>query len=135
MAENTQANDMRKLASAQNPLQVVQNPIVVSTSLGVLGAYWLRKTLYTQRRDIFGWADRKDGRVVYWQVGKDGKPIVGKENQNAYTFRIVFNLAGVLLGTILINNNLIEDATADYIGLGVAAGSFANLVMTLFQID
>ncbi|GIW33771.1 MAG: hypothetical protein KatS3mg072_1104 [Meiothermus sp.] len=135
MAENTQANDMRKLASAQNPLQVVQNPIVVSTSLGVLGAYWLRKTLYTQRRDIFGWADRKDGRVVYWQVGKDGKPIVGKENQNAYTSRIVFNLAGVLLGTILINNNLIEDATADYIGLGVAAGSFANLVMTLFQID
>ncbi|WP_297859374.1 hypothetical protein [Meiothermus sp.] len=126
---------MRKLASAQNPLQVVQNPIVVSTSLGVLGAYWLRKTLYTQRRDIFGWADRKDGRVVYWQVGKDGKPIVGKENQNAYTSRIVFNLAGVLLGTILINNNLIEDATADYIGLGVAAGSFANLVMTLFQID
>ncbi len=25
MAENTQANDMRKLASATNPLQVVQN--------------------------------------------------------------------------------------------------------------
>ncbi len=135
MAENTQANDMRKLASASNPLQVVQNPIVVNTSLGVLGAYWLRKTLYTQRRDIFGWADKKDGRVVYWQVGKDGKPIVGKEHQNAYTNRILFNLAGVVLGTILINNNLIEDATADYIGLGVAAGSFANLVMTLFQID
>lgn len=135
MAENTQANDMRKLASASNPLQVVQNPIVVNTSLGVLAAYWVRKTLYTQRRDIFGWADRKDGRVVYWQVGKDGKPIVGKEHQNAYTNRILFNLAGVVLGTILINNNLIEDATADYIGLGVAAGSFANLVMTLFQID
>lgn len=135
MAENTQANDMRKLASASNPLQVVQNPIVVNTSLGVLAAYWVRKTLYTQRRDIFGWADKKDGRVVYWQVDKDGKPIVGKENQNAYTNRILFNLAGVVLGTILINNNLIEDATADYIGLGVAAGSFANLVMTLFQID
>ncbi|MCX7784604.1 MAG: hypothetical protein N2318_13295 [Meiothermus sp.] len=126
---------MRKLASASNPLQVVQNPIVVNTSLGVLAAYWVRKTLYTQRRDIFGWADRKDGRVVYWQVDKDGKPIVGKEHQNAYTNRILFNLAGVVLGTILINNNLIEDATADYIGLGVAAGSFANLVMTLFQID
>ncbi len=136
MAENTQANDMRKLASASNPLQVVQNPIVVNTSLGVLAAYWVRKTLYTQRRDIFGWADKKkDGRVVYWQVGKDGKPIVGKENQNAYTNRILLNLAGVVLGTVLINNNLIEDATADYIGLGVAAGSFANLIMTLFQID
>jgi hypothetical protein len=135
MAENTQASDMRKLASASNPLQVVQNPIVVNTSLGVLGAYWLRKALYTQRRDWFGWADKKDGRVVYWQVGKDGKPIVGKENQNAYTNRIIFNLVGVVVGSILINNSLIEDATADYIGLGVAAGSFANLVMTLFQID
>lgn len=135
MAENTQANDMRKLATASNPLQVVQNPIVVNTSLGVLGAYWVRKTAYTQRRDIFGWADRKDGRVVYWEVGKDGKPIVGREHRNAYTSRIVFNLVGVLLGTVLINNNLIEDATADYIGLGVAAGSFANLVMTILQID
>ncbi|WP_337871147.1 hypothetical protein [Meiothermus sp.] len=135
MAENTQANDMRKLATASNPLQVVQNPIVVNTSLGVLGAYWARKTAYTQRRDIFGWADRKDGRVVYWEVGKDGKPIVGKEHKNAYTNRILFNLAGVVLGTVLINNNLIEDATADYIGLGVAAGSFANLVMTILQID
>ncbi len=135
MAENTQANDMRKLASASNPLQVVQNPIVVNTSLGVLGAYWVRKALYTQRRDIFGWADKKDGRVVYWQVDGNGKPIVGKENQNAYTNRILLNLAGVVLGTVLINNTLIEDATADYIGLGVASASFANLVMTIFQID
>lgn len=135
MAENTQTSDMRKLATASNPLQVVQNPIVVNTSLGVLGAYWARKTAYTQRRDIFGWADRKDGRVVYWEAGKDGKPIVGKENQNAYTNRILFNLAGVVLGTLLINNTLIEDATADYIGLGVAAGSFANLIMTILQID
>lgn len=135
MAENTQANDMRKLATASNPLQVVQNPIAVNTSLGVLGAYWARKTAYTQRRDIFGWADRKDGRVVYWEVGKDGKPIVGKEHKNAYTNRILFNLVGVVLGTVLINNNLIEDATADYIGLGVAAGSFSNLIMTILQID
>jgi len=135
MAENTQTSDMRKLASASNPLQVVQNPIVVNTSLGVLGAYWARKTAYTQRRDIFGWADRKNGRLVYWEVGKDGKPIVGKEHQNAYTNRILFNLAGVVLGTLLINNTLIEDATADYIGLGVAAGSFANLIMTILQID
>jgi hypothetical protein len=72
---------------------------------------------------------------VYWEVGKDGKPIVGKENRNAYTNRILLNLAGVVLGTLLINNTLIEDATADYIGLGVAAGSFANLIMTIFQID
>jgi hypothetical protein len=135
MAENTQTSDMRKLASATNPLQVVQNPIVVNTSLGVLGAYWARKTAYTQRRNIFGWADRKNGRVVYWKVGKDGRPIVGKEHQNAYTNRILLNLAGVVLGTLLINNTLIEDATADYIGLGVAAGSFANLITTIFQID
>ena len=135
MAENTQTSDMRKLASASNPLQVVQNPIVVNTSLGVLGAYWARKTAYTQRRDVLGWADRKNGRVVYWEVGRDGRPIVGKEHQNAYTNRILFNLAGVVLGTLLINNTLIEDATADYIGLGVAAGSFANLIMTILQID
>jgi hypothetical protein len=146
MAENTQTSDMRKLASASNPLQVVQNPIVVNTSLGVLGAYWARKTAYTQRRDIFGWADRRNGRVVYWEVDKDGKPIVdkvgkdgklipGKKHEDAYTNRILFNLAGVVLGTLLINNTLIEDATADYIGLGVAAGSFANLIMTILQID
>lgn len=135
MAETAQTRDMQKLATASNPLQVVQNPIVVNTSLGVLAAYWARKAAYTQRRDIFGWADKKDGRVVYWEVGRDGRPIVGKEHQNAYTYRILFNLAGVVLGTVLINNTLIEDATADYIGLGVAAGSFANLVMTIFQID
>ncbi|MCX7782150.1 MAG: hypothetical protein N2318_00725 [Meiothermus sp.] len=135
MAEITQAQDMRKLAEAKNPLQVLQNPIVVNTSLGVLAAYWVRKALYTQRRDWFGWADKKDGRVVYWEVDKNGRPIVGKEHKNAYTNRILLNLTGVVLGTLLINNQLIEDATADYIGLGVAAGSFANLVMTILQID
>jgi hypothetical protein len=135
MAEQTQANDMRKLATASNPLEVLMNPIVISTSVGVLGAYWARKTAYEQQRGVFGWADRKDGRVRYWKVGADGKPQVGQEHPNAYTNRILFNLAGVVLGTVLINNTLIEDATADYIGLGVAAGSFANLIMTLFQID
>jgi len=72
MAENTQTSDMRKLASATNPLQVVQNPIVVNTSLGVLGAYWARKTAYTQRRDIFGWADRK---MAGWCTGKWAKMV------------------------------------------------------------
>lgn len=135
MAENTQASDMRKLAEASNPLQVIQNPIVVNTSLGVLAAYLVRKGAYQTQRALFGWADKKDGRVVYWEVDKTGKPVVGKEHQNAYTNRILFNLAGVVLGTLLINNTLIQDASADYIGLGVAAGSFANLVMTVFQMD
>lgn len=135
MAENAQATDMRKLAEASNPLQVIQNPIVVNTSLGVLAAYLARKTAYSTQRQLFGWADHKDGKLVYWQVDKSGKPLVGQEHQNAYTNRILFNLAGVVLGTLLINNTLISDATADYIGLGVAAGSFANLVMTIVQID
>lgn len=39
------------------------------------------------------------------------------------------------LDTNQLDPILIEDATADYIGLGVAAGSFANLLLTLFQID
>lgn len=135
MAEQTQTNDMRKLATASNPLQVVTNPIVVATSLGVLGAYLARSAAFRQRRDIFGWADRHQGRIRYWKVGPDGRPLVGQEHPNAYTNRILFNLAGVVLGTVLINNQLIEDATADYLGLGVAAGSFANLIIIITGLE
>lgn len=130
------AQDMRKLAQTSNPLEVVQNPIVVSVSLGVLGAYLARKSLYSSRRDLFGWAAKgPDGRIHYYQVGPDGKPDTTKEVSNAYTNRILLNLVGVILGSLLINNKLTDDPMVDYIGLGVAAGSFANLVMAILNID
>lgn len=148
MAENAatqSAADMRKLAEASNPLLVVQNPIVVNASLGVLAAYLARKWAYGNFRDQFGWASKgPDGRIHYYGAKKDSsgnvvpdtsKPDTSKEVQSAYLNRILLNLGGVVLGTLLINNTLIEDASADYIGLGVAAGSFANLIMTMFQID
>lgn len=143
MAENAatqSAADMRKLAEASNPLLVVQNPIVVNASLGVLAAYLARKWAYGNFRDQFGWASKgPDGRIHYYGAKKDSSgnvvPDTSKEVQSAYLNRILLNLGGVVLGTLLINNTLIEDASADYIGLGVAAGSFANLIMTMFQID
>jgi hypothetical protein len=143
MAENAatqSAADMRKLAEASNPLLVVQNPIVVNASLGVLAAYLARKWAYGNFRDQFGWASKgPDGKIHYYAVKKDSSgnvvPDTSKEVSNAYLNRILLNLGGVVLGTLLINNTLIEDASADYIGLGVAAGSFANLIMTMFQID
>lgn len=138
MAEAAQiaAQDMRKLAQTSNPLEVIQNPIVVSVSAGVLGAYLARKALYASRRDLFGWAAKgPDGRVRYYAVGPDGKPDTTKEVPNARTNRILLNLGGVILGSLLINNRLTDDPMLDYIGLGVAAGSFANVVMAILDID
>ncbi len=130
------AQDMRKLASTSNPLEVVQNPIVVSVSAGVLGGYLARKALYSSRRDLFGWAAKgPDGRIHYYRVGPDGKPDTSKEVPNARTNRILLNLGGVIVGSLLINNRLTDDPMLDYVGLGVAAGSFANLVMTILDIE
>ncbi|GAB6942703.1 hypothetical protein [Thermus brockianus] len=130
------AQDMRKLASTSNPLEVIQNPIVVSVSVGVLGGYLARKALYTSRRDLFGWAAKgPDGRIHYYAVGPDGKPDTTKEVPNARTNRVLLNLGGVILGSLLINNKLTDDPMVDYIGLGLAAGSFANLIMAILDID
>ncbi|ACV05042.1 VP15 [Thermus phage P23-77] len=135
-AANLAAQEMRKLATTSNPLEVVQNPIVVSVSLGIFGAYMARKALYRSRRDLFGWAAKgPDGRVRYYAVGPDGKPDTSKEVPSAYTNRILLNLGGVLLGSLLINNKLTDDPMVDYIGLGVAAGSFANLLMAVLNVD
>jgi hypothetical protein len=132
--------DMQKLAATSNPLEVIQNPIVVATSLGILGAYLFRKYMYTSQREIFGWASKdSSGRVRFYGTKKDAKgnivPDTTKEVEGAYRNRIVLNLGGVLAGTLLINNRLTEDPMVDYLGLGVASGSFANLVMTLMNID
>lgn len=137
---NQTAADMKKLASASNPLLVVQNPIVVNASLGVLAAYMARKWVYSSFRYQFGWASKgPDGKIHYYAVKKDASgnvvPDTSKEVPGAYLNRVLLNLGGVVLGTLLINNTVIEDASADYIGLGVAAGSFANLIMAMFQID
>ncbi len=122
------ANDMRKLATTSNPLEVVQNPIVVSVSVGVLAGYLARKALYTSRRDLFGWAAKgPDGRIHYYDVKTDEKgnivPDTTKEVPNARTNRVLLNLAGVVVGSLLINNKLTDDPMVDYIGLGLAAGS------------
>jgi hypothetical protein len=134
------ANDMRKLATTSNPLEVVQNPIVVSVSVGVLAGYLARKALYTSRRDLFGWAAKgPDGRIHYYDVKTDEKgnvvPDTTKEVPNARTNRVLLNLAGVVVGSLLINNKLTDDPMVDYIGLGLAAGSFANLIMAILDID
>jgi len=130
------AQDMRKLASTSNPLEVIQNPIVMSVSLGVLGGYMARKALYASRRDLFGWAAKgPDGRIHYYAVGPDGKPDTTREIANARTNRFLLNLGGVVLGSLLINNKFTDDPTVDYIGLGLAAGSFANLVMVILDIE
>jgi hypothetical protein len=130
------ANDMRKLATTSNPLEVVQNPIVVSVSVGVLAGYLARKALYVSRRDLFGWAAKgPDGRIHYYAVGPDGKPDTTKEVASARTNRVLLNLGGVILGSLLINNKLTDDPMADYIGLGLASGSFANLIMAILDID
>lgn len=90
MAENAatqSAADMRKLAEASNPLLVVQNPIVVNASLGVLAAYLARKWAYGNFRDQFGWASKgPDGRIHYYGAKKDssGNPDTSKEVQSAY---------------------------------------------------
>jgi hypothetical protein len=135
-AANLASQEMRKLASTSNPLEVVQNPIVVAASLGAFGAYMARKALYTSKRDLFGWASKgPDGRIHYYAVGPDGKPNMSKEIPGAYTNRILLNLGGVILGSVLINNKFTDDPMVDYIGLGVAAGSFANLLMAVLNID
>jgi hypothetical protein len=54
---------------------------------------------------------------------------------NARTNRVLLNLGGVILGSLLINNTLTDDPMLDYLGLGVAAGSFANLIMAILDID
>ena len=56
------AEEMRKLANTSNPLEVIQNPIVVSVSVGLLAEYLAYKALYTSRRDLFGWASK--GRLT-----------------------------------------------------------------------
>jgi hypothetical protein len=130
------ARDMQKLASTSNPLEVIQNPIVVSVSVGVLGGYLARKAIYRSRRDLFGWAAKgPDGRIRYYAVGPDGKPDTTKEVPNARTNRVLLNLGGVILGSLLINNKLTDDPMVDYVGLGLAAGSFANLVMVILDIE
>jgi|GEM_PF-1389854 len=131
------AQDMRKLASTSNPLEVIQNPIVMSVSLGVLGAYLARKAIYKANRGVFGVAVPYKGGVKYYAPSETDpdKPDPSKEFPQARTNRILFNLAGVVLGTLLINNTLTEDPMVDYLGLGVAAGSFANVVMLLLDIE
>jgi hypothetical protein len=135
------AQDMRKLASTSNPLEVIQNPIVVSVSVGVLGGYLFRKAMYKSRRDLFGVAvppkkGVRDRVEYYYPDPKDpDKADLTKPHPQARTNRLLLNLGGVILGTLLINNTLTDDPMLDYVGLGVAAGSFANLVMAILDIE
>jgi hypothetical protein len=133
------SEEMRKLASTSNPLEVVQNPIVVSVSLGVLADYLVYNTLYVSRRDLFGWASKgPGGRIYYYAVKKDQYgnivPDTSRQVPNAKINRILLELMGIILGSLLINNKFTSDPMIDYIGLGLAAGYFAELIRTILNI-
>lgn len=132
-----------------NPLQVVQDPRVVSGAMGVLGANLLRKALFTQQRSVFGYAAKgSDGRIRYYENADEAKKgDAGKQIASAYQNRIFLHLGYVLFGTLAMTYgkearkddvlSSTDDTTlmVKYAGLGFAASGFANLVMTLFNIE
>lgn len=120
---------------------------MVSGAMGVLGANMARKALFTQQRGTFGYAAvAADGRIKYYQSAEEAKK-GGKEVPAAYTNRLLLHLGFVLAGTLAMSygkesreNDVLsaEDDTTlivKYAGLGFAASGFANLVMTLFNIE
>lgn len=135
-----------------NPLQVVQDPRVVSTAFGVLGANLTRKALYTQQRGTFGFAAKgPDGRIYYYTNAEEAKkgPSAGRQVPSARQNRLFLNLGGVLLGTLLMGygeegkdgdvltaaNNDDTTKVIKFAALGLAGSSFANTIMALFEIE
>jgi hypothetical protein len=140
------------LAAGNNPLEVVQDPRVLSTGGGSLGAQLARKAILESNRNTFGWASKTTNGVRYYQSRTDAQgnvvPDTSKEAPNAVLNRTLLNLGLVLAGTLLIGfadtNNAAGAAKPDpdpnainleYFGLGVAASGAANVAATLFQID
>lgn len=117
-----------------NPLEVAADPRVAMTAGGVLAAYLKRKAAYRQFRGTFGIALKDGGEVRYFAPSADDPNTpTGDELPGAYLNRLLFNLSDVLLGSLLIGR--VQDPNVDYFGLGIAAGGFGNLVMTLLNLD
>ena len=119
---------------AKNPLEAIQDPIVLWTGAGVLAAQFGRTFIYESSRDTFGkavWNDPADKTKGVRYVGKDGKT----EIPGARTARVLANVAIVVAGTLLLTTQQQkEDSDIDILGLGLAASGAANVVQELFQI-
>jgi hypothetical protein len=104
------------------------------TAGGVLAAYLKRKAAYRQFRGTFGIALKEGGQIRYFAPSpEDPNTPAEAELSGAYLNRLLFNLSDVLLGSLLIGR--VQDPNIDYLGLGIAAGGFGNLVMTLLNLD
>lgn len=135
-----------------NPLSILQDPRVVSTAMGVWGGNAIRKAFFQNQRETFGWAEKdpKTGQIRYYGVNPDGSINRSKEVPNAYQNRVLLHLGQVLLGTIAMSFgpekkgdvlSVPEGADSDtakivkYAGLGLAASGFANLLMTVLNLE
>ncbi|MCA9839808.1 MAG: hypothetical protein KC422_23065 [Trueperaceae bacterium] len=117
-----------------NPVEVVSDPRVTMTAVGTIGAYVTRKAAYVGMRSVFGFAAKDaGGNVKFYAPGAGGAMDMTSELPNARLARLALNGAQVAAGSILIGRA--KDANLDYLGLGLAAAGFANVVMTLLGID
>ena len=119
-----------------NPLEAIQDPLVLWTGAGVLAGQFGRSAIYAGARSTFGYARYiNDGvagqkRLVYVDSQGD-KP---NELPNARTARILANAAMVVAGTLLLTTQQTkEESDIDIFGLGLAASGAANVVQELFQ--
>jgi hypothetical protein len=119
---------------AKNPLEAVQDPVVLWTGAGVLAAQFARAAIFTGSRDTFGKAVYRDKTDL-----SKGVKYVASDNEtelpNARTARVLANVGLVVVGTLLLTSQQGNDSNdLDIFGLGVAGSGAANVVMDLFQI-
>jgi hypothetical protein len=118
---------------AKNPLDAFQDPVVLWTAAGVLGAQFARTTIYETARDTFGKAvfvDSGDKTKGVKYLGKSGQEVPG-----ARIARVLANAGIVLVGTLLLTTQAGKaENDLDILGLGLAASGAANVVQELFQI-
>jgi hypothetical protein len=131
MAVTTGAQFLAKPTT--NPLEVIQDPRVVSAGVGVLGGQALRKLAYTQFRGVFGHASKEPDGMKYYAVDSNNQPIVTQAIPGAFLNRILWNLFTVATGSLLIGVS--DDPNLDYVGLGIAAGGSAAVVQVILGID
>ena len=127
-----------------NPLPVLADVRVATTAGGTLTAYMGRKLAYRNYRGVFGHAVKTERGVEYFavfpEVNKDGtrheragQVDTDTKIPNALVNRLLYNGANVVGGALIVG--YVRDPAIDYFGVGVIAGSLANVVMTLLNID
>jgi hypothetical protein len=117
-----------------NPVEVMQDLRIPFAGMGVMAAYIARNAAYRGLRNIFGYAIRlPDGRVQYVATDGQGRPVRTVELPGAHFNRILFNLGSVVAGTLIIGQS--GDGVFDYLGLGIAAGGIANIVLNLLHLE